>query len=103
VRVADPYIYAPALAEVTIRRCRDECLSLHARSAGSAELPGMKTEDCSGSWLSRTLAAPTITSPLSGVLAASHWMWFVFPQIAGLGYSRASRTCAITSLDEARA
>jgi uncharacterized protein (DUF1810 family) len=33
----------------------------------------------------------------------SHWMWFVFPQIAGLGYSPASRRYAITSLDEARA
>ncbi len=33
----------------------------------------------------------------------SHWMWFVFPQIAGLGYSPASRTYAITSLAEARA
>jgi uncharacterized protein (DUF1810 family) len=66
-------------------------------------LPGTKTEDCSGSWLSRTLAAPTITSPLSGVLAASHWMWFVFPQIAGLGFSPTSRTYAITSLEEARA
>jgi uncharacterized protein (DUF1810 family) len=34
---------------------------------------------------------------------ASHWMWFVFPQIAGLGYSPTARTYAITSLDEARA
>jgi uncharacterized protein (DUF1810 family) len=33
----------------------------------------------------------------------SHWMWFVFPQIAGLGISPTSRTYAITSLDEARA
>jgi len=33
----------------------------------------------------------------------SHWMWFVFPQIAGLGYSHMSRTYAISSLDEARA
>lgn len=33
----------------------------------------------------------------------SHWMWFVFPQIAGLGYSATSRRYAITSLDEARA
>jgi len=32
-----------------------------------------------------------------------HWMWFVFPQIAGLGYSPTSRTYAITSLAEARA
>jgi uncharacterized protein (DUF1810 family) len=33
----------------------------------------------------------------------SHWMWFVFPQIAGLGYSPTSRMYAITSLAEARA
>ena len=33
----------------------------------------------------------------------SHWMWFVFPQIAGLGQSQMSRTYAISSLDEARA
>jgi len=33
----------------------------------------------------------------------SHWMWFVFPQIAGLGQSQMSRTYAILSLDEARA
>src|SRR6266581_4157577 len=32
----------------------------------------------------------------------SHWMWFVFPQIAGLGYSPTSRIYAITSLAEAR-
>ena len=33
----------------------------------------------------------------------SHWMWFVFPQIAGLGYSATSRRYAISSLDEAKA
>jgi uncharacterized protein (DUF1810 family) len=33
----------------------------------------------------------------------SHWMWFVFPQIAGLGYSPTSRRYAITSLAEAQA
>jgi uncharacterized protein (DUF1810 family) len=32
----------------------------------------------------------------------SHWMWFIFPQIAGLGYSPTSRLYAISSLDEAR-
>jgi uncharacterized protein (DUF1810 family) len=40
---------------------------------------------------------------LRGGRKASHWMWFVFPQIAGLGYSPTSRTYAITSLEEARA
>ena len=33
----------------------------------------------------------------------SHWMWFVFPQIAGLGFSPISEHYAIASLDEARA
>jgi uncharacterized protein (DUF1810 family) len=33
----------------------------------------------------------------------SHWMWFVFPQIAGLGQSSMSREFAISSLEEARA
>jgi len=33
----------------------------------------------------------------------SHWMWFVFPQIAGLGQSPVSRRFAISSLAEARA
>ena len=34
---------------------------------------------------------------------SGHWMWFVFPQIAGLGQSPASRRYAITSLGEAAA
>jgi uncharacterized protein (DUF1810 family) len=33
---------------------------------------------------------------------ASHWMWFIFPQIAGLGHSPTARRFAIRSLDEAR-
>lgn len=33
----------------------------------------------------------------------SHWMWFVFPQIAGLGVSDTARFYAIASIDEARA
>ncbi len=33
----------------------------------------------------------------------SHWMWFVFPQLVGLGSSPMSQTYAIRSLDEAAA
>ena len=33
----------------------------------------------------------------------SHWMWFVFPQLLGLGRSEMARRYAIGSLDEARA
>jgi uncharacterized protein (DUF1810 family) len=34
---------------------------------------------------------------------ASHWMWFVFPQVAGLGSSPTARHYAISGLEEARA
>lgn len=33
----------------------------------------------------------------------SHWMWYIFPQIDGLGYSPTSKLYAIKSLSEARA
>lgn len=33
----------------------------------------------------------------------SHWMWFIFPQLAGLGRSEMARKYAIGSLDEAKA
>jgi uncharacterized protein (DUF1810 family) len=34
---------------------------------------------------------------------ASHWMWFIFPQIAGLGHSVMAQRYAIASIEEARA
>jgi uncharacterized protein (DUF1810 family) len=34
---------------------------------------------------------------------ATHWMWFVFPQVAGLGRSAMAQEYALDSLDEARA
>ncbi|MDQ7000823.1 MAG: DUF1810 family protein, partial [Mariprofundus sp.] len=30
----------------------------------------------------------------------SHWMWHIFPQFSGLGFSRTSRYYAISSVDE---
>ena len=33
----------------------------------------------------------------------SHWMWFIFPQIAGLGHSQMAQRYAISSLREAEA
>jgi uncharacterized protein (DUF1810 family) len=33
----------------------------------------------------------------------SHWMWFIFPQVAGLGHSPTAIRFAISGLDEARA
>ena len=44
-----------------------------------------------------------VRSELAGGRKESHWMWFVFPQIAGLGFSPMSQHYAISSLDEANA
>jgi uncharacterized protein (DUF1810 family) len=33
---------------------------------------------------------------------SSHWMWFIFPQIQGLGHSDIARRYAISGLDEAK-
>ena len=33
----------------------------------------------------------------------THWMWFVFPQLKGLGSSSLARTYGLASLEEARA
>ena len=33
----------------------------------------------------------------------SHWMWYIFPQIDGLGFSPTARHYAVRDLDEARA
>ncbi len=35
-------------------------------------------------------------------LKRSHWMWFIFPQIDGLGHSPTTRLYSIKSLEEAR-
>jgi uncharacterized protein (DUF1810 family) len=68
----------------------------------------MKTEDAYD--LQRFVAAQDAggtydraTAELRAGRKTSHWMWFVFPQVAGLGYSPVSRTYAISSLAEARA
>ncbi|MDP6546928.1 MAG: DUF1810 domain-containing protein [Phycisphaerae bacterium] len=39
---------------------------------------------------------------LAGGQKRSHWMWFIFPQIEGLGHSSISRQYAIKSIEEAR-
>jgi uncharacterized protein (DUF1810 family) len=58
--------------------------------------------------LSRFHAVPEgVINQAVGELAAgrktSHWMWFVFPQIAGLGSSPMAQRYAIADLAEARA
>ena len=53
-----------------------------------------------------TAQAPVIASVLDELRAGAkrtHWMWFVFPQIAGLGSSATARRYALRSLEEAKA
>ena len=45
----------------------------------------------------------TALSEIKSGQKQSHWMWYVFPQFDGLGWSATSRRYAIKSLDEARA
>ncbi|NIX77955.1 DUF1810 domain-containing protein [Microvirga terricola] len=44
-----------------------------------------------------------VVAELEEGLKRTHWMWFVFPQIEGLGHSPMAQKYAIGSLDEARA
>lgn len=46
---------------------------------------------------------PSVVAELSRGRKESHWMWFVFPQIAGLGRSGMAARYALPDLDAARA
>jgi uncharacterized protein (DUF1810 family) len=45
----------------------------------------------------------TVLGELHAGRKASHWMWFVFPQLRGLGHSATAQHYGLASLDEARA
>ena len=45
----------------------------------------------------------TVLSELRDGRKRGHWMWFIFPQISGLGHSVTSQTFALSSLAEAAA
>jgi uncharacterized protein (DUF1810 family) len=56
----------------------------------------VEAQDRDGTW-------PRVLDELSLGTKRSHWMWFVFPQIAGLGLSAIAQFYAIRDLAEARA
>ncbi|WP_162426991.1 DUF1810 domain-containing protein [Pontibacter pudoricolor] len=45
----------------------------------------------------------TALSEIRNGRKCSHWMWFIFPQVAGLGFSETSQFYAIKTIDEAAA
>ena len=44
----------------------------------------------------------SVLADLKGGRKRTHWMWFIFPQLEGLGHSATSRHYAIKSLEEAQ-
>ena len=58
--------------------------------------PGRFLDAQAGSW-------PAALAELRAGRKQSHWMWFIFPQLAGLGTSPMAVRYAIGSADEARA
>lgn len=44
-----------------------------------------------------------VVTELKAGRKSTHWMWFIFPQIAGLGHSAMAQQFAIASADEAAA
>jgi len=46
---------------------------------------------------------PRVLSELRRGRKQSHWMWFIFPQLAGLGHSAMARLYALSSREEAAA
>jgi uncharacterized protein (DUF1810 family) len=48
-------------------------------------------------------AVETVSRELEAGEKRSHWMWYVFPQIRGLGHSATAQRYAIRSLEEAKA
>ena len=50
----------------------------------------------------QTPIMPTVLEELKHGRKQTHWMWFVFPQLAGLGRSETARYYAIANSDEAK-
>jgi uncharacterized protein (DUF1810 family) len=85
-----------------------------ALDAGMTHLPAyaydpnrLFTPKTSSADLSRFVQAqePVYQTALSELQAGqkrTHWMWYIFPQIAGLGRSEIAQHYALSSLDEAR-
>jgi uncharacterized protein (DUF1810 family) len=44
----------------------------------------------------------TVLSELRSGQKRTHWMWYIFPQIDGLGYSSTAKYYSIKSIEEAR-
>ncbi|MGD8808219.1 MAG: DUF1810 domain-containing protein [Gammaproteobacteria bacterium] len=67
------------------------------------ERPGTNCDDLNRFLDAQRNVFDGVESELRAGRKTSHWMWFVFPQLRGLGQSPLSEKFAICDIDEARA
>lgn len=82
------------------------CRSVSITLPRHAELPsdGLARLSCACRFLDAQAAVYTdVIAELSTGEKRSHWMWFIFPQLARLGSSQMSEKYALANLDEAAA
>jgi uncharacterized protein (DUF1810 family) len=107
LRIVEPTLdtVEPGLAEADQRRevarlrylSFDHCVTVGLMQSASDRFDLQRFVDA------QELVYPTVLDELRASRKRSHWIWFVFPQIAGLGSSATAARYAISSLDEARA
>jgi uncharacterized protein (DUF1810 family) len=107
LRVVKTTLYAvqPGLAESDQRRkvthlrypSFDHCVTVGLMQSASDRFDLQRFVDA------QERVYPTVLDELRAGRKRSHWIWFVFPQIAGLGSSATAARYAISSLEEARA
>jgi uncharacterized protein (DUF1810 family) len=65
-------------------------------------LPGVAVDDLERFVTAQEQVYAHVLAELRRGRKTSHWMWFIFPQVAGLGHSPVSVRFAIQSIEEAR-
>src|ERR1700755_2001985 len=107
LRIVEPALNTvePGLAEADQRRqvarlrypSFDHCVTVGLMQSASDRFDLQRVVDA------RDGLSPPVLEELHAGHKRSHWIWFVFPQIAGLGSSAMAARYAVSSLDEARA
>ena len=82
-------------------RCGRGARARHAEAGGAG--PSVADHDLGRFVSAQQQAYPQALAELRRGRKESHWIWFVFPQLAGLGRSANSRHYGLSGLDEARA
>jgi uncharacterized protein (DUF1810 family) len=70
---------------------------------GASEIVNDDPYDLARFVTAQSAVYPQALAELRRGLKTGHWMWFIFPQIAGLGFSDMAQRYAISSIEEARA